>query len=75
MSFIFFFFLLGRAACGILVPRPGIEPMAPAVEVRSPNHWTAREVPVLVHFQTYYGGKKLEVLLTEHDTMGKIQNT
>ena len=32
-------------ACGILVPRPGIEPMHPAVEVPSPNHWTAREVP------------------------------
>ena len=44
MSFIFFFFLLGRAACGILVPRPGIEPMAPAVEARSLNRWTARDV-------------------------------
>ena len=28
---------------GILVPQPGIEPVPPAVEVRSPNHWTARE--------------------------------
>ena len=32
-------------ACGILVPWPGIEPVAPAVEAQSPNHWTAREVP------------------------------
>ena len=32
-------------ACGILVPRLGIEPMSPAVEARSPNHWTTREVP------------------------------
>ena len=33
-----------RAACGILVPRPGIEPKPPALEVWSLNHWTAREV-------------------------------
>ena len=32
-------------ACGILVPRPGIEPVHPALEAWSPNHWTAREVP------------------------------
>ena len=35
------------SACGILVPLRGIEPVLPAVEVRSFNHWTAREVPVL----------------------------
>ena len=39
------FFWPRRAACRILVPRPGIEPVAPAVEARSLNHWTAREVP------------------------------
>ena len=33
------------AACGILVPHPGIEPTPPAVEVQSLNRWTAREVP------------------------------
>ena len=32
-------------ACGILVPGPGIEPVTPAVEVGSPNHWAAREFP------------------------------
>ena len=31
--------------CGILVPRPGIEPVPPAVEAWSPNPWTAREAP------------------------------
>ena len=31
-------------ACGILVPRPGIELMPPALGVRSVNHWTARKV-------------------------------
>ena len=30
--------------CGILVPRLGIEPMTPAVEVRILNNWTTREV-------------------------------
>ena len=26
--------------------RPGIEPVPPALEVQSLNHWTAREVPL-----------------------------
>ena len=39
-----FLFLFGGAACGILVPRPGIEPAPLAVRARSPNHWTAREL-------------------------------
>ena len=42
-----FFFLLCRAACGILVPQPGIEPVPPALGAWSLNHWTAREVPQL----------------------------
>ena len=29
---------------GILVPQPLIEPMLPAVEAQSLNHWTSREV-------------------------------
>ena len=29
----------------ILIPQPGIEPAPPALEARSLNHWTAREVP------------------------------
>ena len=41
----FFSFWPCPTACGILVPRPGIEPVPPAVEARSLNHWTAREVP------------------------------
>ena len=31
----------------ILVPRPGIEPASPAMEVQSPNDWTTREVTTL----------------------------
>ena len=33
-----------QVVCGILVPRPGIEPVPPVVEAWSLNHWTAREV-------------------------------
>ena len=50
-SFFFFLsFLLWPhpTACGILVPQPGIEPAHPELEVWSLNHWTAREVPVLL---------------------------
>ena len=32
-------------AGGILVPRPGIKPVLPALEAQSLNHWTTREVP------------------------------
>ena len=28
------------AACRILVPQPGIEPVSSAVDARSSNHWT-----------------------------------
>ena len=41
------FFWPCRGACRILVPRPGIEPVPPAVEAWILNHWTAREAPVL----------------------------
>ena len=41
----FLFFWPYRAARRILVPRPGMEPMLPAVYVQILNHWTVREVP------------------------------
>ena len=41
-----FSFPLRPAACRIFVPRPGMEPTSPALEARSLNHWTAREVPL-----------------------------
>ena len=46
-SFFLFFWGGGlcHTACGILVPWPGIEPVPPALEVQSLNHWTTREVP------------------------------
>ena len=46
LFFIFYFLATPPgAACGTLVPRPGIKRMPPAVEAQSLNHWTAREVP------------------------------
>ena len=40
---VFVFFLLHHAACGILVPQPGIEPVSSTVKAWSPNHWTANK--------------------------------
>lgn len=31
--------------------QPGIEPMPPAMEVQSRNHWAAREVPKIYSFK------------------------
>ena len=41
---IFFISWSHHMACGILVPQPGITPATPAVEMRSLNHWTTKEV-------------------------------
>ena len=45
-----FLFSFGHVACGILVPRPGIEPRPSAVRAQSPNHWTTREFPLVALF-------------------------
>ena len=50
--FLIFFFWPGRTACGILVPRPGIEPKPSVVKVQSRNHWTAKEFPKGMYFST-----------------------
>ena len=47
------FFWLYHPSCGILVPWPGIKPVAPAVEVQSLKPWTARGVPGK-HFKISY---------------------
>ena len=50
-----FFFFSGHCHMdsGILAPWSGIEPWAMAMEVPSPSHWTARELPTLVMFQLF----------------------
>ena len=35
---------LCTACCGILVPRPAVEPMPPTVKTQNLNLWTTREV-------------------------------
>lgn len=40
------FFLHHDVSCRILVLRPGIKPEPLAVEVRSLNRWSSREVPL-----------------------------
>ena len=49
----FFFFWLHLAAHGILIPQARIEPVPPASEAQSLNHWTAREVPLWL-FKCYF---------------------
>ena len=39
-----FVFWLCRAACGISVALPGMEPVSPTLGAQSLNHWAAREV-------------------------------
>ena len=48
MVLTFYLFVLGRMACGILVPGPGIEPWSSTVKAPSLNHWVAKEFPILV---------------------------
>ena len=45
---LFYFLFFGCTTCGILVPQPGIEPGAIEVNAPSLNHWTARELPILI---------------------------
>ena len=45
VQLVLFFFGCAIQLAGILAPRPGVEPVPPAVEARSPNHWAAKEFP------------------------------
>ena len=47
----FCFVFCHHAACGILVPWPGIEPLPWQWKTQSPNHWTTREFP---SFESFY---------------------
>ena len=41
--FLFYLFRSYHAACGILIPRPGIKPVPPAVKAQTLNHWSTGE--------------------------------
>ena len=67
-----FYFRPCCAACGILVPRPGIEP-APWQWKQSPNYWTAREFPPLTNFRTFSSPKRkplsISSFITQRETL------
>ena len=51
---------------GILAPWPGIESGTMAMEVPSPSHWTARELPLPLS-----GGRKFIKALVNNFSPGK----
>ena len=55
-NFVLFFrcFWPCLVACGILVPRPGIEPGPSAVKALSPNHRTTREFHLLLQMDSLH---------------------
>ena len=65
--FFVFSFPLHHVACRILGPWPGIEPVHPAVEAQSPNHWTTREFPPI--FQLL-----IRILLRQYQWKWKISD-
>ena len=51
LKLFYFSFWPCHTACRILVPQSGIEPVPPAVETQSLNHWTTREFSSLKLFE------------------------
>ena len=57
-SVLFIYLFIGCTACGILVPRPGIEPGPLAVKAPNPNRWTTREFLRSLKYQAFlYNGE------------------
>ena len=55
-------------ACGILVPRPGIEPTPPALEVQGLICWTTREVPEATVSENVYSSCKVINLISNYNS-------
>ena len=49
--FVLFCFLIFWPCLWDLIPRPEIEPVSPAVEAQNLNHWTTREVLLMLYFK------------------------
>ena len=47
----------------LIVPRPGIEPMPPALGAQSLNHWTTREVPISQFLKSVNQGVWIKLFL------------
>ena len=52
-AILIFIFWLHHTACGIRGPRPGIEPVSPALAAQVLNHWTTMEVPLFFFLKVY----------------------
>ena len=39
---------------GFLLPQPRVNPRPSSVKAQSPNHWTAKEFPVIVLIQSIF---------------------
>ena len=50
-SYFFFWWGTGHAACGILVPHPGIEPTSLALGAQCLNHWTSKKISKTLGFE------------------------
>ena len=72
-SLILYFLAMLRGMLRLFVPRTEIEPVPPAVEARSLNHWTTREVPAHL-FQMRKLRQKEERRLAEGHTATWWQN-
>ena len=68
LFFIYLFFWPGHEAGGILVPSPAIEPVTPAVETPSLNHWMVREFPSKYFSRIY---KSTVYILSRYSHLGK----
>lgn len=66
--FFSFSFSLHHLACGILIPRPRVKLTPPALKVKSLNHWTVREVPLLPNILVWKGSQ-----MPREPLMGKFK--
>ena len=69
LNFISFYFLAVPHGTWVLSSPPRFEPVLPALEAQSLNHWTTREVPWILHFKFEEG------LLSIYYMLGTVLNT
>ena len=56
-----------------LAPRTGIEPLPPAVEAWSLNHWTTTEVPRRCYYYAQFTDEQTEAEFESKSSRGRIQ--
>ena len=65
----------GHEGCGILVPRPGVEPSPPALEALSLNHWIARGIPGVTFCMAFHACLKAGVQVCPERWQGSLAGT